>query len=64
MANPSERHIPRVSTGRQPVAARATPMGAGDEATPAATPGLATAVADAIETAEAELEDATETPSP
>jgi hypothetical protein len=47
-----------------PVAARATPMGAGDEATPAATPGLATAVADAIETAEAELEDATETPSP
>jgi hypothetical protein len=47
-----------------PVAARATPIGAGDEATPAATPGLATAVADAIETAEAELEDATETPSP
>jgi hypothetical protein len=38
-----------------PVAARATPMGSRTEVTPRATPGLATAVADAIETAEAEL---------
>ena len=51
-----------------PAAARATPMGAATpvrsraEATPRAAPGVATAVADAIETAEAELEDATETP--
>src|SRR5918995_1435729 len=47
-----------------PVAARATPMGAAAEATPGATPGMATAVADALETGEAELEDATESPSP
>ena len=42
-----------------PVAARATPVGATGRATPEAkaTPGLATAVADAIETAEAELDD-------
>jgi hypothetical protein len=43
-----------------PAAMIATPMGARDEATPMATPD-ATAVADAIETAEAELEE-TETP--
>ena len=45
-----------------PTSRIATPMAAEDDATPGATPGLATAVADALETAEAELEDATETP--
>src|SRR5687768_12866182 len=44
-----------------PVSARATPMGAMGDASAPATPGVATAVADAIETAEAELEE-TETP--
>jgi hypothetical protein len=46
-----------------PVSARATPIGAGDGGTPEATPRVATAVADAVETAEAELEE-TETPTP
>ena len=45
-----------------PVSGRATPVRSTAAATSKATPGLATAVADAIETAEAELEDATETP--
>ncbi len=44
-----------------PVAARATPMRATDDATAPATPRVATAVADALQTAEAELEE-TETP--
>ena len=45
-----------------PVAARATPVRSTAAVTPKATPGLATAVADAIETAEAQLDDATQSP--
>jgi len=47
-----------------PVAARATPVRSTAAATPKgkATPGLATAVADAIETAQAQLDDATQSP--
>ena len=46
-----------------PAAGRATPVSATDDDTAAATPRVATAVADALETAEAELEE-TETPTP
>jgi len=46
-----------------PVSARATPVSATDDDTAPATPRVATAVADALETAEAELEE-TETPTP
>jgi len=63
MASPTSARATPMGAA-SPAAIIATPMRAGGDATPEATPD-ATAVADAIETAEAELEaEETETPSP
>ena len=60
VATPAAGRATPMGAAASPAAIIATPMGARGEATPGATPALATAVADALETAEAELEEATE----